>query len=205
MNYFTADLHLGNDFYLDGTYRPFKSGKEQDSVLLHNINEVCNVDDDLYVIGDFISYSKYDTKSWVNGFSQLSEIKPHVHLIFGNNESRLIQGEFENNLLKFEKYCKDIGFVQACSACYLTIRGKRFYLVHMPTDADPDVLNLFGHLHWTVGFLPCGLNTGVDVSHYKPLSEDDIFRRIGVVYAYYSKQDSYRQYLNRGFIRDNWK
>ena len=54
MNYFIADLHLGHKNCLRFDNRPFKTIEEQDNYVIENWNKKITVNDDVYILGDFI-------------------------------------------------------------------------------------------------------------------------------------------------------
>ena len=80
----------------------------------------------------------------------------------GNHERKA--GFTVNDLLEagFEKVYEENAIIEA--------NGKLINLIHEPSKHDPNMFNLFGHIH-DLGFIkPYGLNVGVDVNHYRPMS-----------------------------------
>lgn len=59
MNYFfSSDFHLGHSNIIRYCNRPFKNADEMDSCIINNVNEMVDVDDVLYFLGDFSFKSK---------------------------------------------------------------------------------------------------------------------------------------------------
>ena len=66
MNFYISDLHFGHKNALSFDNRPFTTIEEHDNLIINNWNEVVNIDDDVYILGDI---------SWYN-VSKTIEIKP---------------------------------------------------------------------------------------------------------------------------------
>ncbi len=54
---------------------------------------------------------------------------------------------------------------------YITVPETKVYLTHEPINHRDDMFNLFGHVHSLVKAKKYGFNVGVDVNHFKLMSE----------------------------------
>lgn len=176
MNYFTSDIHFGVKENLYNDRRPFKSVKQFDKFILKLWNKTARKDDTLYVIGDFADCDGEGYDSFRKTLPYVSKIKAKVILIVGNNEERIIKYYFNNDFESFRKHCLSLGFAEVYKTLEITLRGEKLYLVHEPINYKKGTTNLFGHNHATGGiYLPCGVNLGCDINHFRPYSEDDVF------------------------------
>ena len=53
MIFFTADLHLGQEKFLDFTKRPFDDVHQMSDYIIDSINLTTKEEDTLYILGDF--------------------------------------------------------------------------------------------------------------------------------------------------------
>lgn len=179
MNYFTSDTHFGDDSILEQDLRPFKNAKQFAKKLISTWNKQTKKDDIIYVVGDFLDCDGAGCDSWKNSLELVKKIKAKVVLILGNNEQRVIKYYFNNNFEKFKEYCLGVGFKDVLSNVVIKMRDMEFFLTHKPFDYNPNYFNLFGHMHAAGGlYKPFGLNVGCDLSHFRLLSENDIFHFI---------------------------
>lgn len=205
MLYFTADMHLGSDWKVASLGRPFTCAEEHDEVLLNNINETCSESDTLLVVGDYINYSKRYKSGYKKVFSDVSRIKCDVKLILGNNEKRLIKHEFRNKYKPLEDLALSSGFKSVSTSAYVTLRGKKFYVVHEPVDIDRSVFNLFGHLHKDALITPYGINVGTDLWGFRPINEEQIFELIKRMKRKVLMDENYKTILKGGRTRQLWQ
>ena len=82
MIYFTSDLHLGHANSIEFTNRPFNDVDEMNEVLIRNINDVVDVTDELWILGDF---------AYKVGHEKVRELRnsircKRVHLVNGNHD-----------------------------------------------------------------------------------------------------------------------
>lgn len=175
MLYFTSDSHFNDNYLIKRENRPFKNAKEGDSNLIKIWNKQAKKGDTIYVIGDFISYGEYHKDIYLKGILNIKKIKADVVLILGNNEERLIKGEFNNNFEEFRNYCINLGFKDVKKEEFLEIGNKKFYLNHYPKNHKDGYVNLFGHIHKLGGiYKPYGINISCDVNFLQLHSYADI-------------------------------
>ena len=110
MLFFSSDLHFGNDEALLVDDRPFKNAKHYEKGVIKIWNKQAKKDDEIWVIGDFVDFHKYEPCFWERGLALVKRIKAKVNLIIGNNEERLIKNCFNNNFETFKEYCMNLGF-----------------------------------------------------------------------------------------------
>ena len=148
--WFTSDNHFGRDKTRVLTCRPFDSANEMDKEMIKNWNKFIKPNDIVYHLGDF------------GNLDILKKLNGRIRLIMGNHEKKV--GLTVEDLLNagFEQVFENSAIIEA--------DGKLIHLIHEPSKHDPDMFNLFGHIH-DLGFIkPYGLNVGVDVNHYRPMS-----------------------------------
>lgn len=176
MYFFTADFHFGEDEILTREARPFADMEEMTDAILDNINSVASKEDTLYVLGDWIDYSKH-YKSDISVFEVSRRITPPVILIMGNNEQRMLDEVFGGDFDRMRDTVTGMGISDLLYECDVEFGGEKFHLVHCPEDHKDGCINLFGHVHRATGlWKPFGLNVGVDLNHFRPFSEKEIFR-----------------------------
>ena len=174
MLFFTSDLHFGSDYTIKFDNRPFKNSKQFEKFVIKHWNKIANLNDTIYVIGDFIDCHKIEN-SCVKKLLLVKKIKAKIVLIIGNNEERIIKYYFNNNFEKFKEYCLSCGFCDVKKFDIIKINETKFYLTHKPKNHRKDMLNLFGHSHKAMGlFKSFGFNIGCDLNNYKLYSEKDI-------------------------------
>lgn len=183
MIYFTSDLHLGHANSIEFKNRPFKDVEEMNEVLLRNINDVVDVTDELWVLGDF-AY-KVDREK-VRQLRNSIRCK-RVHLVNGNHDKNYSQDHIFQSVQDYKELKTPYG---------------RFILFHYPilewNAAHYGSVHLHGHIHSTGEYnlqnlkrkykdrFPEGHNekhedlalriydVGVDANSYKPISLEQI-------------------------------
>lgn len=188
MLYFTSDIHFDDEDTLINDNRPFKSTKSFDRCFIKMMNKQAKKGDTIYVVGDFVDCNGENHDSWKKSILYVKKIKADVVLIMGNNEDRVVKYYFDNDFDKFRDYCLSIGFKDVCKNMIIRFNKKEFYLVHKPIHYNPDILNLFGHIHRSGGlYKPFGLNVGCDLNHFRLYSEEDIEFMLNMKSTYWDK------------------
>jgi calcineurin-like phosphoesterase family protein len=164
--YFIADTHFNHENIIRHSKRPFKNAIEMNNVIITNWNEIVSNNDDIYILGDF---AFADGKTVNNILSQLNGRK---YLLRGNHDSFMGNRDFN---FKLFQWIKD----------YYVLRnnGQKYILFHYPIEewdgAFHGSIHLYGHIHnnrvYDNG--KC-LNVGVDVNNFKPISIDEINKRM---------------------------
>lgn len=188
MNFFTSDIHLGDDYTVEYDLRPFKNAKHMEKFIFKTWNKQAKKSDKIYIIGDFIDCDGEGFDDWKNHLYKVKKLKADVILIIGNNEERVIKYYFNNSFENFRNHCLSLGFKEVYKNLELTMRGSDFFLTHKPGDYNENVMNLFGHTHAAGGiYYPFGLNVGCDLSHFRLLSENNIFHFLEKKEQYWDK------------------
>lgn len=135
MNYFISDLHLGHEnvLYFDG--RPFSNIEDHDNFIISNWNNVVNIDDDVYILGDI---SFHNSTKTIEIFQRLNGNK---HLILGNHDKPFLKNQNLRDL-----------FVEICDYKELYIEPKlSVVLSHYPIPCFKNMyrgwIHLYGHVH----------------------------------------------------------
>ena len=102
MEYFISDLHLGHENVISFDNRPFENIEENDATIIDNWNDVVNIDDDIYVLGDlgFIQPSKM--------IKILECLNGNKHLIIGNHDKRYLKNRELRGLFVETTHYKEI-------------------------------------------------------------------------------------------------
>lgn len=175
MIWFTSDTHFGAQRTLEFSRRPFSSVEEMDEYMITKWNESVRDRDTVYHLGDF------------GDANIIHRLNGKIVLIKGNYETDNKDGCLD----ALKEVAEDVGPDKLVienkiwkSATFATneISGmswhyKKIFLTHKPEDCikdDPDVVNLFGHIHEKCQIKPYGLNVGVDCHYFKPLNFKDI-------------------------------
>ena len=189
MIFFTSDLHLGHENSIEFKNRPFSGLEEMNQTLIHNINDIVAVSDELWILGDF-SYKI--NKEQVRQLRRQIQCK-HVHLIYGNHDKDYSGDHIFQSVQHYKELKTDYG---------------RFILFHYPivewNAAHYGSVHLHGHIHSTgeynaenlkksfadrfpVGHAPKHpelklriYDVGVDANHYYPVSLEQIATLMGL-------------------------
>ena len=174
-NYFTADLHLGNNVIIKRENRPYKDIDEFYESFVKEVNSKCDKEDILNVVGDWITWYDNHHPDIDKVFGLVKRLKCKVRLYTGNNEERLIKERFDGRLDKFRQYCKEKGFETVREDDYISFAEKFFYINHYPKKNKYGYINIFGHVHRSCGiFKTFGINVGIDCNWGQIYSEQDI-------------------------------
>lgn len=177
MIYFTADPHFSHKNIIEYCNRPFSNVHIMDQVVIDNINKVVNVDDTLYILGDFCFKGGKPA-------DYLYRINcKDVHLILGNHDKR---SDYIDNLSAARV---DVGFTSVQEVKEIIYCNQRIYLSHYAHRVWPashkGSYMLYGHTHSkldhedkTSGRLT--LDVGVDntVNYGKPFGEPFSFKEV---------------------------
>ena len=179
MYFFTSDLHIGDNSTIKREFRPFNNDFEFQFFIKNDINNNCNANDYLIIVGDLINYNqnykktKQEVIDLYNNF--IKNLKCKVILIIGNNEDRIIKELFNNNLDYYKNTLLRLGYSCIANEFYVEFGNYHFYINHYPIYYKKPYVNLFGHTHRATGlWKPYGLNVGTDINHFRVYSENDI-------------------------------
>ena len=167
MVYFISDPHFGHDNIIRHCNRPFRDAREMDDALLSAWHAALTPEDDLYILGDLMYYTKTPQR-YLDAVAG-----PRLHLVLGNHDP-VWMSKVEN----WESH-----FVEAAPMLTIILDGRELLLCHDPEEAlpllKPDQTLVYGHIHndtsgpaWEA-LLPLGdraLNAGVEVNNYRPVT-----------------------------------
>lgn len=163
--FFTADTHFGSERSLTLSRRPFDNVTEMDTEMIRLWNKDVKPGDTVYHGGDFGDYTK------------VKELNGDIILVLGNYEIK----DLENGIITKE-YLLDLGFKDVIDN--ITVDNfnvkmpeiTKIHVTHQPDQCiiDPEVFNLFGHIHGRQLVKKFGLDVGVDGHHFRLLSTKDI-------------------------------
>lgn len=191
MKYFTSDIHFNNTERLLSEHRPFKNAKVYDRYIIKSWNKQAKKGDTIYVIGDLFNCSKSDTDSWRKAMTYIKKVKADIILIVGNNEDRIIDKYFDNNLERFRDRCLSHGIKEVRRSMTIQIADQDAFLVHKPIDHKDGVINIFGHVHRIGGiYKPYGFNVSCDCNFFRLYSENDIIYMMELKEKYWDRDKS---------------
>ena len=154
-NYVTADWHLFHENMLTNLPRPFGNTNHLKKNLIGNVNQACDPDDDLWIIGDF-SMKGISNRNAHNDV--IERVKCRMHLIVGNHDK-----------MTPLDYLR-MGF----KSVHTWFPLEEFHLIHDPNDpftrTYPNKIWLCGHVHLHWLYQNNRLNVGVDMWEFKPVS-----------------------------------
>jgi calcineurin-like phosphoesterase family protein len=175
--FFTSDPHYGHENILKYCHRPFSSIEEHDEELIRLWNETVPEDGIVFIIGDIGFCSETYLKTILN------RLHGKIYWIIGNHDWRRITPGIMN---RFECITQQM---------VITVDNKLVYLNHFPFLCYPDsdrhpVYQFFGHVHSgplsgssdisrLVHLNKRQYDVGVDNNEYKPISFQDIMKKIG--------------------------
>ena len=175
--FFTSDPHYGHENILKYCHRPFSSIKEHDEELIRLWNETVPEDGIVFILGDIGFCSETYLKTILN------RLNGKIYWIIGNHDWRRITPGIIN---RFECITQQM---------VITVDNKLVYLNHFPFLCYPDsdrhpVYQFFGHVHSgplsgssdisrLVHLNKRQYDVGVDNNEYKPISFQDIMKKIG--------------------------
>lgn len=148
--WFTSDTHFSHEKTRIKAARPFDNINEMDKEIIKQWNKIVKPNDIVYHLGDF------------GNLNVLKKLNGKVRLVMGNHEKK--NGYTKDDLLKagFIKVFEDRALIE--------LNGKLIHMCHEPSKHIPNMHNLFGHVHDLAFIKPYGINIGVDVHHYRPVS-----------------------------------
>lgn len=157
-----SDTHFGHKNILtfkrtDGSpLRDFKDCSEMDELMVQRWNETVKPCDKVYHLGDVtMSRDSLDILGRLNG---------HKRLVRGNHDVQ--------NTGAYLKYFDEV---------YGSRVLDRMILTHIPIHPESlgrFVANVHGHIHASSGYGPKYFNASVEVIDYRPISLEDIKKRL---------------------------
>lgn len=175
--FFTSDPHYGHENILKYCHRPFSSIEEHNEELIRLWNETVPEDGIVFILGDIGFCSETYLKTILN------RLHGKIYWIIGNHDWRRITPGIMN---RFECITQQM---------VITVDNKLVYLNHFPFLCYPDsdrhpVYQFFGHVHSgplsgssdisrLVHLNKRQYDVGVDNNEYKPISFQDIMKKIG--------------------------
>ena len=170
MNYwFTSDYHLGHANIIKYCGRPWKCERDMTEAIIKNHNARVAPEDIVFHDGDFCFRNspggKQGEGTVLKAVDYIRRLNGNFYFIKGNHD--------KNNSLKTIVEKLVIGHGK-----------KRICIVHNPVHADPAyAINFVGHIHekWQIRRLSENsvmVNIGCDVWDFKPVSFEEIMKRL---------------------------
>lgn len=170
--FFTSDLHLGHSNIIKYENRPFANVQEMDEKLIENWNSVVTKSDEVYILGD-VSFHQNE----VTTKRLLRKLNGRKYLILGNHDQMIKQ----TPMLRDE-------FVWVKDYAKIHVGDTKVILFHFPIQTwdcqHHGALHFYGHIHSNIGShpmlydIPNSYNVGVDVNDYRPVSFEEILKKI---------------------------
>jgi calcineurin-like phosphoesterase family protein len=176
--FFIADTHFNHTSIIKYCNRPFKDVDDQTERLIDNWNSVVDVEDEVWVLGDFFFF--YNPKEWNenNTYKFVSETNECTRILNSlNGHKHLIKG---NHDVRSYKQYSEMGFEFVSP--YPIIYDDFFILSHDPLllSQTTPYFNLYGHVHSDERYKDTSTSKCVSVERigYKPISLDEIIEGI---------------------------
>lgn len=173
MIYYISDTHFGHKNIINYEHRPFKCVEEMNETLIYNWNKKVKPEDDIYILGDFSSYSATNE----NNIKILKRLNGKKHLVLGNHDSFARKPSFDKTLFESINDYREIND-----------NGRHVCLFHYPIAVYDrqhyGSYHCYGHVHSKMHLVPEQLrksgrafNVGVDVNNYEPVTLDELIER----------------------------
>lgn len=169
--FLSADYHLGEDRF-EIMNRPFTTQLEMIDLMVERHNQIVDVNDMVYVLGD-VCYQK--TPEFLHHISRFNGRK----ILVRGNHDRVFSDD------DFSPYFEQI--IPEGDGINIDFYGIPCYLTHYPTRGVPDRFNIVGHIHAAWKYQLNMINVGVDVHHFKPVNVQSIPGHLKAIQEYYDK------------------
>jgi calcineurin-like phosphoesterase family protein len=158
--WFTSDTHFGHKRIIELAKRPFASLEEMDERLIRNWNDVVDVNDDVYHLGDF---------SFRPPSRYISRLNGRVHLIYGNHDDK-------KELKKCDQFQWQGDYLE------IEVEGTKVVLCHYAfrvwNKSGHGSLHFYGHSHNNLPGDSQSCDVGVDSWGHYPVCMDNIKARL---------------------------
>lgn len=161
--WFTSDTHFGHARVIALNDRPFSDVAAHDAALIDAWNARVQPDDSVWHLGDFALGRDADIEAT---FHRLNGVK---HLVVGNHD------EDRDTILA-------LPWASLSRIATTVVDGQRIAMCHYPMKSWPHArkgaIHLFGHMHGRIRGTKRSLDIGVDVWKFRPVSLEEIRRRL---------------------------
>lgn len=180
----TSDLHLNHNREFIFKPRGFTTIQEMNEAIVERWNEVVDVNDDVYVLGDLM-LGEYEV-----GLDCIKRLNGALHIVIGNHDT--------DNRIKH--YYSLPNVVEVVPAIIFKYKKHHFFMTHYPCftgNLEKEALaqmtlNLYGHTHQKSNFyndIPYMYHVGVDSHNCYPVLLDDVIKDM------YAKVEECKSYL----------
>lgn len=153
--WFTADTHFGHKGIIEFCNRPYSSVEDMDEDLIKKWNEIVDVTDFVYHLGDFAWCKIGEYCARLNGF---------IHLVRGSHDKQIGNA------------CSHFTSVQ--DLLDIKIEDQRITLCHYAmrtwNASHSNSWQLFGHSHGRLISMDKQIDVGVDTHYFYPYSWEEI-------------------------------
>ena len=156
--FFTSDTHFGQKNKSRIKEHRLKSSDQHDHEYIKKWNSIVGEKDTVYHLGDFGDY-KFVQK--LNG---------NIVLICGSYEVK----DYGKDFIKFRAKLIKLGFKDVIQHNLVleNVLNVPVNLTHKPENTNPNMFNLYGHVHSLKIMMKNGLNVCTELHHFKPIGED---------------------------------
>lgn len=168
MVFFTSDLHFNHDKEFVWGARGFSSVEDMNRGLIDNWNSVVGLNDEVYVLGDFILGDDLQRAEEI-----LNSLNGHICLIIGNHDTRAKRSFYD----RFDKVHKPF-----YARRKVFVDGKVLLLQHYPPESVTERMwTLYGHIHVTKAYtdtMSWQYNVAVDAHNNSPVSAETLIKEL---------------------------
>lgn len=165
----TSDLHFCHNRGFLYEPRGFTNVWDMNQAIVDNWNNVVNMGDTVYVLGDIMLNDNS------LGIQLLKGLKGDIHIILGNHDTDV----------RAALYAECWNVKEVALAAKIKYKGYHFFMTHYPcmtANLEKESLkqctcNLYGHTHQKTNFyqdIPFMYHVGVDSHNCSPVLLDDI-------------------------------
>lgn len=161
--FFISDLHLGHKNAINWRTE-FKSPEEHDSLIYKNILKCAGKRNILWLLGDCFMH-----ESTLGMFHEIRRQFDQVHMVLGNHDT---------DKLARQLYLFDI--LEECTSAHGLHKRYGAWLSHAPIHPQElrGKFNIHGHVHTNTVPDPRYVNVSAEMVDYKPITLEDVRRRV---------------------------
>lgn len=155
--FFTSDTHFSQKNKIRTKEFSFESIAQTDHEYIKRWNATVGKKDTVYHLGDFGDYNI------------IKKLNGKVILLCGNYEKRDMAGNFT----AFREHLLNLGFADVIENNLVldkNVLGIPVNLTHKPEDCNPNMFNLYGHVHSLKPLMKHGFNVCIEYHNFTPVS-----------------------------------
>ena len=163
--YVISDTHFNSFSVANICNRPFKSIKHMNEIIIKNWNQVVRKDDIIYLLGDFVDDSIYQT-NLIKEFR--AKLNGRIRIILGNHDRYVPYNEWLN--FGFDRVYDQPIVIDN----FIILSHEPLFLNDFANSNAKAYLNIHGHVHGNVYNNSHYVNVCVERINYSPVNLDKL-------------------------------